>query len=325
MQKENQSLLPKKMRGYINLLRPFTLLAPAIGGISGALMSASYYDFKNFDLLKLIYGIGALIALNAASNSLNQVYDLEIDKINKPYRPIPSGIVSIDEALIIAVFLYMASIFRSSLINMNFAIFVFAIALISIGYSMPPLRFKQYTWLSNISIAIARGLLLIVAGWSIFGNPFEPTEWVRIFNKAQIIIPLVPAPWLVGSIMCIYLIGAMTTKDFTDVEGDRKYGIKTLPVLYGNRKATLIIAPFFVLPFILIPLGVMFGKLIHSSIYLSVLAVWGAYIVYLLLNQADKRDAKFENSPAWKHMYLMLMAMQIGFMFVYVFYFHYGE
>lgn len=324
-QKEIQKvLIPQKIRGYIKLLRPFTLLTPAIGALSGALMSASYNKFENFDLVKLIYGIGALVVLNGASNSLNQVYDLDIDKINKPYRPIPSGIVSRDEALLIAWFLYMIAIFRSAIIDFDFALFVFAIALISILYSMPPIRFKQYTWFSNISIAIARGLLLIVAGWSIFGDPFKQTTWIRIFGGNEIDIPLEPVPWLVGSIMCVYLIGAITTKDFTDVEGDRKYGIKTLPVLYGNRKAILIIAPFFVLPFILVPLGVIFDKLIPPTIYLSVLAGWGAYIVYLLVNSADKRDAKFENSPAWKHMYLMLMAMQISFMFVYVYHFYYS-
>ena len=52
----------------------------------------------------------------------------------------------------------------------------------------------------------------------------------------------------------LFLVGAASTKDFADIEGDRAGGCKTLPILHGPRKAAWIIAPFFVLPWLLMPL-----------------------------------------------------------------------
>jgi 4-hydroxybenzoate polyprenyltransferase len=174
------------------------------------------------------------------------------------------------------------------------------IILVTIFYSIPPVRLKKRLFISNLSIAFARGMLGFVAGWCIFGDPFN-----RI-------------PWIIGLLMSIYLIGAVTTKDFTDIKGDRKFGMRTLPVVYGKQKAIALSAPFFVSPFILIPLGIWRGHLIESSMILVVLTIWGAYIVMLLYKYGDTPDKKFENTPVWIHMYLMLMAIQIGFCLIYL-------
>ena len=47
--------------------------------------------------------------------------------------------------------------------------------------------------------------------------------------------------------------------------------------------------------------------------------VWGLYVIVLLQNHATERDPNFENSPVWKHMYLILFALQLGFTVVYLF------
>jgi 4-hydroxybenzoate polyprenyltransferase and related prenyltransferases len=63
-------------------------------------------------------------------------------------------------------------------------------------------------------------------------------------------------PWVIGFLFFLFLLGAASTKDFSDVPGDRAGGCRTLPILYGNRKAVAIMSPFFVLPWLLlIPLG----------------------------------------------------------------------
>lgn len=311
--------LPGKVRGVIQLIRPFTLIMPFIGGISGALMAlasqgalttpyiASEFPYLRWDfpLLELLWGAMTLVIVNAASNTLNQVYDYDIDKINKPYRPIPQNIITKDEALTIAWVLYLVTLWRISMLNRGFATIILIIMLVTIFYSVPPLRFKQRFMISNISIAFARGLLGFVAAWSIFGSPIPWED---------------PTPWIIGLIFGIYLMGAVTTKDFTDVKGDKKYGMNTLPVVWGMRGAILFSAPFFVIPFLLIPIGIWRGHLIYETMILCVFIIWGVYINFLLLYEADKPDTTFENSPVWKHMYLMLMAMQLSFCAVYIFY-----
>jgi 4-hydroxybenzoate polyprenyltransferase len=93
--------------------------------------------------------------------------------------------------------------------------------------------------------------------------------------------------------------------------------MRTLPVVYGPKKAALITGPFFIIPFALIPIGVLRGHLIPEVNVLLVLVVWGLYVMVLLRNHAMERDPNFENSPVWKHMYIMLFALQLGFSLVY--------
>jgi 4-hydroxybenzoate polyprenyltransferase len=294
--------VPKKLRGFLDLLRPFTLLAPAIGGICSAVLAYNYAhgSLKNIDLMLLVHGVGTLVIVNGASNALNQACDSEIDAINKPYRPIPSKIITVDEARIISYILYLFIIFRACLINFEFASLILIIMCLTIIYSMEPIRLKKRLFASNIAIALGRGLLGFVAGWCIFGSANNPM------------------PWIIGSIMFIYLIGASTTKDFPDVAGDRQYSIRTLPVVYGRNKAIAFSAPFFIFPFALIPIAIQLKLLSPNTIWLTLLSIWGTYIVFLLWKYADVADKKFENTPVWKHMYFMLIAVQIGFCLCYL-------
>jgi 4-hydroxybenzoate polyprenyltransferase len=320
-------IMPLKLRGFIDLIRPFTLLAPMIGGLCGGLMGwASVNDYPSNPLpflfindhfpfiqyhdgfLQLIIGVSTLIILNAASNALNGVYDVEIDKINKPYRPIPAGVVTKDEARTIAWILYPLVLFRAMLMDREpgtsgfFGLFVLLIMLITIAYSTRPLRLKKRLWISNITIAFARGLLGFVAAWSIFGNPFSDLT-----------------PWFIGGVMMIFLIGAITSKDFTDIIGDKVHGIRTLPVVYGIKKSALVSGPFFVIPFFLILIGLMTGVLKSDMFWVLLLAIWGVVIAILMQKVATREEKIFENTIIWVNMYLFLMAMQISFFITYVF------
>src|SRR5262245_23576530 len=104
------------------------------------------------------------------------------------------------------------------------------------------------------------------------------------------------------------------------MEGDRAHGCITLPVRFGVARAARMMAPFFVLPWLLIPVFAWLPnddwRLTGNRAFLTVLglalAAWGAYTARLLLRNPEEL-ASTENHPAWTHMYLMLMAAQVGF------------
>lgn len=308
---------PKRFRAFIDLVRPFTLLAPLLGGLSGSFLglivegsiSAPEINagfpvivWKGLPFMKLLSGIVSLVLVNAASNTLNQVYDRDIDRVNKAYRPIPSGIVSPKEGFWMAIFLYGLSLWRAALVNRWFFLFVMILAVITLFYSLPPVRFKKRLWVANLSIAIPRGVLGMVAAWSITADPGNPV------------------PWLIGSIMGIFLIGSTTAKDFTDIKGDRKFGVRTLPVVYGKRAAIFMSIPFLILPFAVLLLYWFFELVPYSTIFMViVLSIWALIVTMLFFKEADREDKHFENSPVWMQMYLILMGMQIGFLLVYLF------
>jgi 4-hydroxybenzoate polyprenyltransferase len=183
--------------------------------------------------------------------------------------------------------------------------FIYLVALVStFVYSVPALgRTKAHPLGANLTIAIPRGCLLKVAGWTMVARA------------------TVAEPWYIGSVFMLFLLGAASTKDFSDIEGDRAGGCRTLPIAFGVKKAAWTIAPFFVFPWLLMPIGARTGILTGNATFLSVLgfalALWGVYTVWLIVRNPDELTST-ENHPSWRHMYLMMMAAQVGFAAAYL-------
>ncbi len=325
---------------YVRFTRPFTLLPPLLGVISGAITawgSASNphvlvgrpREWTLAIVLTIVLGSACAALLNAASNVINQYYDFENDRINKPTRPLVAGTISMNAGWWYAIALYAAAVVPTWLVvvwpavtladrlgaplshHQCFLIYVVGM-IFTFVYSAPAFgRTKADAFLANLTIAVPRGCLLKVAGWSM------------VASVAHV------EPWFIGSIFFFFLVGAASTKDFSDMKGDEAAGCRTLPIRFGVVRAARMIAPFFVLPWLLMPLGawvtdpwapehaILTGNRWVLSGLGVALAAWGAYTVVLILR--DPEDlAKVENHPSWTHMYLMMMAAQVGFAIAYL-------
>ncbi len=322
------------LRAYIIFMRPFTLIAPMLGVVSGALTAwgskhslRAGIPFGRDEVLLILVAALAAGLLNAASNGINQICDLEIDRVNKPNRPLVTGAVKRRGALIFTVLIYVTCVTVTWIVvpwpqfswkERLFAplqyheciFFYFLAAVFTLVYSIPALgRTKRLTTGANLTMAIPRGLMLKVAGWSVLASIWH---W---------------EPWFIGSCFFFFVLGASSTKDFSDMEGDRMGGCNTLPNRFGIRKAALMISPFFVFPWLLIPLGLVLKPngtdplLTGDPILLLVLSgsliLWGSYTVYLILKDPEALS-RVENHPSWKHMYLMMFWAQLGFALAYI-------
>lgn len=316
------------MKHYISLARPFTLLPPLLGIVSGAVCawgSAHNPDptraITSSVILTVVLGSLCAALLNAANNTLNQIYDLEIDRINKPKRPLPAEDLTLRQAWIFTWIMFAVGLLPTWLvvpypyttwsakfyapISHHECFFIYFAAFVStFVYSVPAFgRTKAHPIGANLTIAIPRGLLLKVAGWTMVARATTLE------------------PWFIGAIFMFFLLGAASTKDFSDIKGDRAGGVRTLPIALGVRRAAYTIAPFFVVPWLLMPIGAQLGILTGNRIALIVLgallAIWGAYTLWLIVRNPDELTAT-ENHPSWRHMYLMMMAAQIGFAVAYV-------
>lgn len=298
------------MKPYFELGRPFTLVAPALGFLSGALTAVGAAPPETWSLGLMVPPIlGSLMAatLNAGNNALNQIYDLEIDRVNKPKRPLPSGRLNITQAWIFTAITYVAALVLAWLVapaGRHECFWLVAIAVVcTFIYSVPPLRTKRLGIWANITIAIPRGTLLKVAGWSSVKTVFGVE------------------PWYIGAIFGLFLLGATTTKDFADMEGDRRGGCRTLPIQYGVQRAAWMISPSFVVPFTMIPIGSWIGILTGNFWLLQalgvVMTVYGVYVCYLMLRRPEELAVE-ENHVSWAHMYRMMFVAQIGFAIAYL-------
>lgn len=199
---------------YIQLVRPFTLLAPLLAGVLGVLATTSL-SFEH--LLTAIY-VGVTLALaQAAGQVINQYADVELDKIIKPYRPLPSGLLTREEALGIALLLMLISIARAFTISTTFGLLTLTMIFFAVFYSLSPFSPRRIHAILNVLwMAISRGFLPVIAVWSIHGT-FEKT---------------LPYAFLAF----IWVLAFQSTKDIEDVEGDRKFNIKTMVTCFGTKR-----------------------------------------------------------------------------------------
>ena len=309
---------------FVDLARPFTLVAPALGFLSGGLTAigaAPRAPFAASMLVPALIGSAMAAVLNAGNNALNQIYDFEIDRVNKPKRPLPSGRLTVAQvwtftaaayalALALAWFVVPTPIAPRApsadrIVPSGHECFwlVLVAVVCTYLYSVPPFRTKRLGIWANITIAIPRGTLLKVAGWS----------------SAKTIVGV--EPWYIGAIFGLFLLGATTTKDFADMDGDRRGGCRTLPIQFGVTRAAWMISPSFVVPFLMIPVGAWAGILTGNFRLLellgAVMTAYGVYVCYLMLRRPEEL-AIDENHVSWAHMYRMMFVAQVGFALAYL-------
>jgi 4-hydroxybenzoate polyprenyltransferase len=286
------------MRVYWTFARPFTLLPPMVGIFSGSLIGygASHAPFRAAHVALAVLAAGVL---NAASNGLNQICDLENDLVNKPHRPLPAGQITPQGAWAFVAVTYALALAMVAVVNRETFVIYFIAALATVAYSAPPLRLKRHPLGSNLVIALIRGELLKVAGWAAVSTVLASIE-----------------PWYIGFIYFVFLLGATTTKDFADIEGDRAAGCITLPVRFGAAWTARAISPSFILPWLLMWLGVRLGILSGSRTAIlglgAVMLAWGAYVIYVMNDDPLRLVTEGENHPAWHHMYWMMMVGHLG-------------
>lgn len=274
--------------------RPATLPAPLAGVLGGAVAASSGWPRSGAELS---YALVSALLLTVSSNGMNQLADVETDRINRPERPLPSGAMSPRQAWGITIASGALAVAAALLVNRGYLACVLLTIPVTAAYSFRPVRTKRVPFLANATIATPRGLLLVTAGWAAGGG----------FSR--------PEAWILGSLFWLYVFGASSTKDFGDIEGDRATGCLTLPLWWGPKAAARFVAPFLVLPFLLEPLfaaagwlprGVLPWLLLGGGLGALGLAA-GALLLKDPLPPADGSP-----HPAWKLMYLQLTAAHLG-------------
>jgi homogentisate phytyltransferase/homogentisate geranylgeranyltransferase len=165
------------------------------------------------------------ITTNIFIVGINQIADVAIDKINKPYLPIASGALSIQSAkYIIGTALCISLSLALYISPYLFGIIALA-ATIGWAYSMPPFYLKQHHVTAALSITFVRGILLNAGGFIVFNylvnHTLKMPENVKILTIFIVVFSIVIA-WF---------------KDLPDIAGDAQYNIKTFAILYSPKIA----------------------------------------------------------------------------------------
>lgn len=154
--------------------------------------------------------------ITAAANAINDVYDLEIDRINRPDRPLPSGLVSPREAFAFSIFFFLLGVTSSALINRETLIIAILFSVLLYLYSS---TFKRRVLIGNFTVSLATAFAFIYGGAAVghIQNALFPAIFAFLMHFGREII-----------------------KDMEDVEGDAKDGAQTLPIRYGIHPAQVL-------------------------------------------------------------------------------------
>lgn len=212
----------------LQLMKPITWIPLIWGVLCGAASSGHFEWSVEHVLVSLACMLMAGPLLTGYTQTINDYYDRELDAINEPYRPIPSGAIGLGQVQVQIWVLLLGGIAVSYGLdrwaNHDFPILL-ALALggafVSYIYSAPPLKLKQNGWLGNYALGASYIALPWWAGHALFGQ----------LNPTVVVLTLLYS--MAG-------LGIAVVNDFKSVEGDEALGLKSLPVMFGVGTAAWI-------------------------------------------------------------------------------------
>ncbi len=220
----------KKILGFINLYRLDIAFITVLLYLFGSFF---VIGFKSFNVINFLMSfLISFVSVNFIY-SLNSWFDADIDKINKPTRPIPAGIITKKEAYIYSICLLLVSIvYPIFFINIsNFILLVYIFPIIGILYSNKIFSFKKNKYLALFAITFS---LVMVFAISFLING-------GIINNNFILTTI--SFWFLTIAIVIF-------KDLSDIEGDKKYGSENWFVVLSKNKVLAISFIFILLSFI---------------------------------------------------------------------------
>lgn len=246
-----------RLSGFIGLSRPLNVLSAAFLSFVGAFVAGGALEVPA-PTAAAVVATGLAVA---AGNAVNDYFDREIDAVNQPSRPIPSGRVSPREALAFSATAFGLAI----LLALTLPVAAIAIAFLNLAALLLYTEyFKGTPGLGNAVVAYLVGSTFLFGAAAIEG--------------------LGPAPAILGLLAGVATFSREVIKDVEDVTGDRAEGLRTLPIAIGERRALWLAAVAIgvavlasPLPFVYDVLGVVYLALLLPADLVMLYAVVRAF------------------------------------------------
>ena len=278
-----------KLGGYLRLMRPVNCLMMGFAVTVGAALASP--DVSSVFWPNLFYGFITGFMLTAASMTINDYYDREIDAINEPNRPIPSGLIKPGEALAFASILTAIGFATAYLTN----IFCFAIAIIAWFV------FVTYTTVGKRSGLPGNFLVSICVATPLIYGSFA------VANSIELNV------LIFASMAFLSNTGREITKGIVDIQGDRANNIQTLAVRYGEKTAAVAAALFYLFSVLLSPVPWFLNLVSWWFIPLVAITDLGlAASSFMLLRDCSRENARKIKKFVLLWLLFGLLAFAIG-------------
>jgi len=272
-------MLKRKVTGLIRLFRPELPFAAGVTVLMGEMVALGGLPSVREALLGFI----CAFLLSASALILNDVFDLEVDLVNAPERPIPSGAVSVREAVGLSVPVILGG--WAAALAMGPSTLVFGVFIWVIGF-LYNWKFKRSGLPGNLMVATSVASCFILGGMAV-GQPSNRLLWLMALGAFLVDL----AEEIAGDAM--------------DMDGDKLLGSRSLALQFGRTTALRVSAGLFALLLILSPLPYICGWM--SIQYLLAILVADAALVFFTVKMLRSRDSK-EGVFAMRGIYLGFLA-----------------
>lgn len=210
------------LQGLVELTRPGNVLAAGVLTLIGAFVALPVTAYSN--VASIGFAVAATVFAVAAGNAINDYFDAEIDEINRPDRAIPRGAVNEREALAFSVLLFVGAVVCALQLPPSSIVIATVNLLALAAYTT---YFKGLPGVGNVVVGCLTGSTFLFGGFAVVDDP------TTVFD-----VPPLP----IGVIVLAALAATATftrevVKDVEDLTGDREEGLRTLPIVIGERRA----------------------------------------------------------------------------------------
>jgi geranylgeranylglycerol-phosphate geranylgeranyltransferase len=189
----------------------------AVGVFIAYNIISSNYGSIAFPLTESLYVSVVVFLVTGAGNTINDYYDIEIDRINKPERPLPSGRIGKSKALYLSILLFTTGTLIAFFINHICGIIALFNSLLLIYYAA---KLKRTLLLGNLSVGYLTGSTFLFGG-AVFYN----TGGIK-------------AVFILFLLATLATVAREIVKDIEDIQGDKQDGANTLAITIGSEKAS---------------------------------------------------------------------------------------
>ncbi|MGC4103029.1 homogentisate phytyltransferase [Ferruginibacter sp.] len=212
------------LKTFWQFSRPHTIIGSLCSITALYIIACNGKGLQQYAWLYAVTLIAALTC-NVFIVGINQMADVEMDKINKPYLPLAAGTLSRRAAMVIVCTAIVFALLFAFIASVFYGVLIIVILLIGIAYSLPPLYLKQHHLPAALAITLVRGVLVNVG---IFLH----------FQKSMHDNYILPGHiWCLTFFIMAFSIAIAWFKDLPDTEGDAKFHVRTLAVLYSKKNA----------------------------------------------------------------------------------------
>ena len=199
------------LRGFLDLTRPGNVVAAGVLTFTGSFVAAGFGAAAR----PVAAAVAATIFATAAGNAVNDYFDREVDRVNRPDRPIPRGAVTARAGLAFSGLLFLGAVGTAVVLPLSAVAIAVANLLALVAYTK---LFKGLPGVGNVVVAYLTGSTFLFGGAAVG----------RVTDPAVVVL---------FALAALATLSREIVKDVEDIAGDRAEGLRTLPIVAGEPTA----------------------------------------------------------------------------------------